>query len=87
MAAPQELFEKRIKTREMLDWMDRRTPDTPASEYTPDDAASHEHGVRESKTLAKRMRRRFHQRSRKGREDFRTASEFGRKNRDHEQER
>jgi len=78
MAAPQELFEKRIKTREMLDWMDRRTPDTPASEYTPDDTASHEHGVREGKALAKHMRRQFHRRSTKGREDFNRAERHGR---------
>ncbi|MFT5067024.1 MAG: hypothetical protein ACJAXK_001295 [Yoonia sp.] len=87
MAAPQELFEKRIKTREMLDWMDRRVPDTPSPDYTPDDPAAREHGERENNKLAGRMRWRFHKRSQKGREDFRRAHEFGRKNRDHEQER
>ncbi len=87
MAAPQELFEKRIKTREMLDWMERRKPDDPALEYTPEDAASREDAQREKNSLARRMRWRFHQRSQKAREDFRTAHDFGRKGRDFEQER
>lgn len=87
MAAPQELFEKRIKTREMLDWIERRKPDDPALELTPDDAASREHAEQENLRFARRMRRRFHQRSQKGREDFRTAHDFGRKGRDFEQER
>ncbi|WP_300016429.1 hypothetical protein [uncultured Roseobacter sp.] len=86
-AAPQELFEKRIKTREMLDWMERRKPDDPSLELTPEDAASREKAVQENARLARRMRWRFHSRSQKGREDFRTAHDFGRKGRDQEQER
>lgn len=87
MAAPQELFEKQIKTREMLDWMDRRAPDTPALEYTPDDNAAREHGQRENGKLAKGMRRRFYRRSQKAREDFGTAHDFSRKRSDPERER
>ena len=87
MAAPQELFKKRIKTREMLDWMERRALDTPAQEYTPEDSVSREQAEQENAGLAKRMRWRFHQRSQKGRDDFRTAHEFGRNKHDPERER
>lgn len=76
--APQELFDKRIKTREMLEWMERREPDAPALEYTPDDASSREEAARENVSLARRMRRRFYQRSQKGREDFNRAERYGR---------
>jgi len=86
-AAPQELYEKRIKTREMLDWMERRSPDAPAQAYTPDDAASREQAERENLRLAKRMRWRFHHRSQKGREDFRTAHDFRQRSNDSERGR
>lgn len=87
MAAPQELFDKRIKTREVLDWMERREPDAPALEHTPDDAASREQAERENASLARRWRWRFHQRSQKGREDFKTAHDFRQRGGNTERER
>ncbi|MEM6385293.1 MAG: hypothetical protein AAF718_03555 [Pseudomonadota bacterium] len=81
--SPQALFGKRIKTREVLDWLDRRKPDNPALELTPDDATSREHARYENARLARMARRRFHKRAEKGRDDFKTAHDFGlnRKNR------
>ncbi|WP_141246513.1 hypothetical protein [Actibacterium ureilyticum] len=69
-----------ITTKETLDWLEARSPRTPNPELVVDDPALREEAAdqaRNEETARAQIRRtRFENRSRKGREDFRTAQRY-----------
>ncbi|WP_152563636.1 hypothetical protein [Palleronia rufa] len=84
---PAKVAETGIKTRESLGWMEARLPSRPAPRHDIDDpgirGASDDQTNAEAQERVNAMRRRFHKRARKGREDF----EMARKCRDRGHER
>jgi hypothetical protein len=69
-----------IKTKESLAWLEAEKSDHPSPELNTDDAKTRmiadEDAREEQQGRVNEMRRRFHGRARKGREDFRTARDY-----------
>ncbi|MBO9462446.1 hypothetical protein [Labrenzia sp. R5_0] len=83
---PAALNERGIRTKESLDWLEARHPKPPSPELDIDNPALHDEAIQVARQAHQdqinALRRDFHERPQKARQDFGTARDYQKKDRE-----